>query len=88
MLDYKAKNEPTYLKTLDDMLEDIYDVSTARGWTYKRFSAESGISARTISRLGNYVTRRPMLRTIVKLATAVGMRVTIQKHSVQARRAM
>lgn len=55
-------------KTVDELMESFPG-------SYQEMADASGIHVNTIYRLGSFTTKRPQLRTILKLARASGVRL-------------
>ena len=67
-------SEKEYLYLLDQIVEEIFAFWTG---TMEGLCKKSGMALSTIYRLRDLTTRRPQLRTIVKLAKAVHIRLVL-----------
>ena len=77
-----------YERALDALVDNIFDAATYdHDWTWQALASEAGIATSTVNRLGNRITRLPQLRTIYRLAKAVGMDVAIVKKQLRVRKA-
>jgi transcriptional regulator with XRE-family HTH domain len=67
-----------YDSFLDQIVDELFELATAADMTWSDFAKRSGLAPATVYRLGNRTTRAPQLRTIWKLARAVGREVEIR----------
>lgn len=65
-------SEKSYGRLLKELIDDIY-LHWQGDW--KTFAKKAGLSYSTVCKLGRYETKRPHLRTIVKLAKAAQMKI-------------
>jgi hypothetical protein len=72
-----------YLRLLNRVVDDIF-----KAWdgTWKGFAEESGCAYSTVCNLGNYITRKPQLATVLKLAKAAGVKLEFDFRKLQKRR--
>lgn len=67
-----------YFKELHGLLDQIYDIATDNHkWTWGRLAREAGIATETVNRLGDRLTKFPHLRTVIRLAQAVGLNIRL-----------
>lgn len=64
----------TYEDELDRMLDRIFRLVAAGGWPYAELARRAGLAARTVQRIDR---RRVRLKTVMSLARAVGLELTI-----------
>lgn len=77
-----------YLRALNRLVDDIFSVATyEKDWTWGRLAKEAGVAYTTVCRLGERETRLPQLRSIYRLAKAVGMDLQVVKHELKMRKA-
>lgn len=77
-----------YIEALDAIIDDLFSAATYNcDWTWNQFAVKSGLAYSTICRLGERKTRLPQLRTICRMATAVGMDVRVIKRRLRVRKA-
>jgi len=62
----------SYNVYLDECVNILY-TEAAKKWTWHEFAKKSGVSYRTIYRLGMRITESPHLRTVYLLARSLGM---------------
>jgi lambda repressor-like predicted transcriptional regulator len=74
----KRKECCNWKQIQDRILDDIFDIAAdVHGWTINEFSERSGLAWSTIENLRANITRFPQFRTVVLLARAVGMDVSV-----------
>ena len=75
----KARKECCDWKKIQDrILDDIFDIAAdIHGWNVYEFSSRTGLAWTTIEKLRTNETRFPQFRTIILLAKAVGMNVSV-----------
>lgn len=67
-----------YFKELNILLDRIYHIATHdHHWTWGHLASEAGISPETVIKLGDRITKFPHLRTVMRLAAAVGLDVKL-----------
>jgi len=67
-----------YFKQLNSLLDSIFHIATHdHHWTWGKLAGEAGISPETVIKLGDRITKFPHLRTVMRLAEAVGMNVKL-----------
>lgn len=71
--------EKAYYKYLDNLLDQFYDESFERGWTWKDLASNSNLSYGTIFAIGHHYVRYPRLFTIYKIAKALGYELSVQR---------
>jgi DNA-binding phage protein len=70
--------ERDYAVELNSLVDQIYQrAADVHDWSWAALAYQAGLSYSTVLKLGNYETRLPHLRTVYKLAKAVGLRVTL-----------
>lgn len=73
---------------LAGVVDQIFDHATYRyDLNWPELAARAGVAGSTVYRLGMRQTRLPLLRTVYKLADAVGMNVRLIKRQLPVRRA-
>lgn len=76
-----------YFLKLHKLLDEIYKIATSqRMWTWNQLADKANLSHETVIRLGERDTKYPHLRTVLRLAEAVGMRVALIPVSSRNRR--
>lgn len=78
--------EHEYLNALNSLLDQIYDLSADKGWSWAKLAAQSGLCYGTVCRMGNYQTTRPQLRSVLLLARAVGYQLVMVKRMLKTTR--
>ena len=74
----KEKQEAEYFIQLNAILDQIYDIAKKKmKWTWTKLAQEAVLSPSTVDRLGNRETKYPLLRTVLKLAKAVNLKVSL-----------
>lgn len=77
-----------YIEALDAIIDDLFNAATYDcDWTWNHFAVEAGLAYSTVANLGDRKTRLPQLRTIFRMATAVGMDVRVIKRRLRVRKA-
>lgn len=71
-----------YERFLTKLTDQLFDAAYMEGLTWIGFAKRAGLAYTTVYNLGMRITRYPQLRTIYKLAKAVGMDVKIIKEKV------
>lgn len=72
-----------YFTKLNLLLDQIFSIATSkRKWTWGQLASQAGIAAHTVIRLGERETQYPHLRTVLRLADAVGLDVKLVPISV------
>jgi hypothetical protein len=67
-----------YFRELNLLLDRIYHIATHdHHWTWGYLANEAGISPETVIKLGDRITKFPHLRTVIRLAGAVGLDVKL-----------
>jgi hypothetical protein len=80
--------EDDYIQRLDEIIDELFSAATYQcDWTWNQFAAESGLAYSTVCRLGERTTRVPHLRTIFRMANAVGMDVKVLKRKLRIQKA-
>jgi hypothetical protein len=77
-------SEREYTRKLNHIVDDIF---AEWGDTQVALAEAAGLGAQTISNLVHRVTKRPQLRTVWRLAAAVGMEVHVTKLRIARRSA-
>lgn len=75
--------ERTYKQRLKELVDDIYLHWEGSWWG---FAKEAGLSYTTVCRLGRYDTKRPHLRTILKLAEAARMKIVFDFRQLPSKK--
>jgi hypothetical protein len=76
----------TFEKFLDTVIDDIFDANYSNPTTdgnWWRLSKASGVSYGSVVNLGNRDTKSPHLKTVYRLAEAVGIDVRLIKQKVK-----
>lgn len=71
-----------YEKFLVKLTDQLFDMAYMEGLTWIGFAKRAGVSYTTVYNLGMRITRYPQLRTIYRLAKAVGLDVRLIKEKV------
>jgi len=69
-----------YDEFLDDLVDELFEMATAKDWTWADFARRASLSSTTVYRLGGRITRSPQIRTIWKLASALGCEVSVRSR--------
>jgi transcriptional regulator with XRE-family HTH domain len=70
-------SDSSYEDELGRMLGRIYARVGLRRWTYRELAQQAGVAVSTAHRLDHRSTRLPRLRTVMALARAVGLELTL-----------
>lgn len=79
------KRRDSFEIELDELLDEIYELSGTKVWDDTDLARVAGLSKSTVYRIGNRITRLPRFRTIQKLGAAVGLRVVFEQRLRVAR---
>ena len=75
-----------YAECLDQLVDDIYEAATdVYDYSWYQLAYEAHLAYNTVHRLGMRETKLPRLKTLFKLAAAVGMDVGIIENDLRAR---
>lgn len=74
---HTKKQQRDYEKRLDAMIETIFKESDRLDLSLADMARRSGLHYNTVCNLNSYATRLPRLRTVLKLAWAVGLDVQL-----------
>lgn len=77
--------EREYFEALNGILDQLFEDSAARDWTWAELARRAGLSTGTIYRLGNRETRFPRFSTVWMVARAVGGQLVLQLRRVKAK---
>lgn len=70
------------------ILDDIFDIaSDIHGWNVNELATRSGLAWNTVENLNSNVTKFPQFRTIILLAKAVGMNVSVISEEIKRAKA-
>jgi len=69
-----------YFEQLDQLLDQLFEVATNKGWSWSHLAGEAGLAYQTIVNLGERWTKRPQFRTVLLLARAVDHEIAIRKR--------
>jgi len=75
-----------YETYLDRLVDDLFEIASQE-FTWAELAAESRLAYTTVARLGNRQTRLPQLRTVYRLAEAVGYDLSLIKREIKKRKA-
>jgi len=73
--DEKEELLQVYFKSLDALVDRLFQIAFDKKYTWAEMASISGIGAATISKLGNRETRFPQYRTVELLAHALGGKI-------------
>ncbi len=71
---------------LNNIVDDLFVLATKKQWTLFHFSKEANVAVQTVDRLYNRETVQPQLRTVWKLAKALGVEIKLVGNSIKALR--
>ena len=75
----KSKDPKWYYQELDRILDELFEDAVKMGYTnWNRIAEASGLTHNCISNLGERITQRPQLRTVLMLARAVNKTVVFR----------
>ena len=69
--------EAAYLAELHEIVDQIFNKAYEFEWIWHRLAREACLADGTVDRLGDRTTRYPLLRTVLKLAKAVKLQVSL-----------
>ena len=76
----EPKDSRWYYQQLDRILDELFEDAVDMGYTnWNQIAAASGLTHNCISNLGERITQRPQLRTVLMLARAVNKTVIFEK---------
>jgi DNA-binding phage protein len=78
----ERKMDRVYFKSLNDLVDHLFEVASKQQWTWDQIAKESGLAKATIYRLGMGLTRYPQFRTVELLSYSLGgsLRYTKSRH--------
>lgn len=78
-------NDRNYFRDLHLIIDDIFAYAASEfDWTWRQLSIHSGVSYRTVSRLGDRLTKYPNFRTVYLLAKSIGWQIkTVSAKSLK-----
>ncbi len=84
---HKEKQEADYFLELNALVDQIFNIAADdMGWSWSKLAQEATLSGSTVDRIGNRDTKYPLLRTVLKLAKAVGLKVTLVAAAVSVKK--
>ena len=83
--DSERDRDAEYETRLDDLVDELFN-EASRYWTWPELAHEAGLAYSTVYNLGERVTRLPQLRTVYRLADALGMDVQVVKRRLAVKR--
>lgn len=86
-MEHNEERDREYEERLDDLVDELFEEAAER-WSWSEFASAAGVADSTVWNLGTRKTRLPYLRTIWKLAKALGWDVgTIRARTAKRRAA-
>ena len=77
-----------YFAKLNAIVDQIFiDADEVCDYTWTQLADAAGVGTSTVYNLGNRQTQRPQLRTVLRLAEAVGLEFVLRRHAKQKRKA-
>lgn len=72
-----VKSDKFYFQELDRVLDELFEVATDRGLSWRDLAKESGLCYQTVVNLGERWTKRPQYRTVILIAKALNRQVEL-----------
>ena len=82
----ESKDPRWYYQELDRILDELFEDAVKMGYTnWNRIAEASGLTHNCISNLGERITKRPQLRTVLMLARAVNKTIVFKATETASR---